>query len=148
MCNCRLRPLRNVQTPLKRFVVVPEGQNGSAMLGRACSAKHGGQLEKCLIASVSVVDIQTPVFGWQSEYDLDQRGCEMTAACAASAACVNAYGRNLTAAIRTQLCVPTFEPVAPAVGPFLFFVGPTTLSAFGTPTCVPVCAARCPRGYC
>ena len=75
----------DIFTPLKRFVVVPEGQNASAMLGRACKAKHSGQLEKCLIASVSAGNIQTPVFGWQSEYDLDQRGCEMTRACAASA---------------------------------------------------------------
>jgi hypothetical protein len=42
------------------------------------------------------------LFFW-SRYDHDQRGCEMTKACAASPSCINAYGANLTSAIHSQL---------------------------------------------
>ena len=76
-------------TPLKAFAVRPTGQNGSSMLAPWCRAQQRAlgeraQLEKCLIGSVVASRIETPLFGWQSEYDLDQRGCEMTKACAAS----------------------------------------------------------------
>jgi hypothetical protein len=82
-----------------------QGQNASAMLGRKCVLQNGptATLEKCLIASVIAADIETPLFGWQSQFDHDQRGCEMTPACAASASCINEYGRNLSSTIRSQL---------------------------------------------
>ena len=93
----------DIFTPLKRFVVEPAGQNATALLAPSCKARHAGQEEKCLIASVVAASIQTPIFSWQSEYDHDQRGCEMTPQCAAEASCVNAYGRNLSSTLIAQL---------------------------------------------
>jgi hypothetical protein len=39
----------------------------------------------------------------RSRYDHDQRGCEMTPQCAASAGCINRYGANLSSTLLTQL---------------------------------------------
>ena len=57
--------------------------------------------------------VATPVFAWQSEHDVDQRSCEMNKTCSSSAACVNSYGDNLTAALRSELLA------APRNGAFL-----------------------------
>lgn len=87
-------------TPLKHYVVDPKGQNATALLSPEClETQPPSQLEKCLIASVVGKDIKTPIFAWQSEFDRDQRGCEMTKACAADPACINQYGRNLSGAV-------------------------------------------------
>lgn len=90
-------------TSLKKYVVDSTGQNATAMLSRSCLKRHSNEKEKCLIASVLVSDIQTPVFGWQSEFDSDQRDCEMTPRCAANEECVNGYGKNLTNAVMKWL---------------------------------------------
>jgi hypothetical protein len=90
-------------TSLKHFVVSAKGQNATALLNPACRAAHVGQEEKCLVASVVVSSVSTPIFAWQSQYDADQRGCEMTQACADSARCVNEYGTNLTSTLKTLL---------------------------------------------
>ena len=78
-------------------------QNATALLSDACKRLYIDQEEKCLVGSVVASLIRTPVFAWQSEYDHDQRGCEMTSACAANTTCVNAYGANLTNAVLSQL---------------------------------------------
>lgn len=83
-------------TPLKQFVVAAEGQNATAMLNKACVADNPGSEERCLIAAVSATYIETPIFAWESRYDTDHRGCEMTAECAQSGDCIRAYGQNLT----------------------------------------------------
>lgn len=82
----------DIFTPLKSFVVREDGGNATQMLAPWCLAAYQSQQEKCLIGSVVAAKLETPLFAWQSEYDHDQRGCEMTAACAKSAACINAYG--------------------------------------------------------
>lgn len=92
-----------VFTPLKQFVVAAEGQNATAMLNKACVADNAGTEERCLIAAVSATYIETPVFAWESRYDTDQRGCEMTAECAHSDDCIRAYGQNLTAEMQRTL---------------------------------------------
>ena len=90
-------------TPLKRFVVAAAGQNATGMLAPGCVARYGGEREKCLVAQAAARYLGTPCFVWQSRYDADQRACEMTAACAASAACVEAYGRDLASAVVREL---------------------------------------------
>eukprot|EP00928_Gymnodinium_smaydae_P020263 TRINITY_DN17835_c0_g5_i1.p1 TRINITY_DN17835_c0_g5~~TRINITY_DN17835_c0_g5_i1.p1 ORF type:complete len:443 (+),score=51.57 TRINITY_DN17835_c0_g5_i1:39-1367(+) len=81
-------------TPLKRFVI--DGQNGSGLLNEQCKRAHVGAEEKCLIGNIVANYIRTPLFAWQSRFDTDQRGCEMTRSCAESKSCVQAYGDNLT----------------------------------------------------
>jgi len=90
-------------TKLKRFVVSPNGQNATQLLNRACVAAFPGAMEKCLIAQRAVPFVQTPTFVWQSRYDMDQRSCELTAACAASRACIDAYASNLSRAIHAAI---------------------------------------------
>lgn len=90
-------------TPLKHFVVATEGQNATALLNKACVADNPDAKERCLIAAVSATYIETPIFAWESRYDTDHRGCEMTAECAQSGDCIRAYGQNLTAEIHRTL---------------------------------------------
>lgn len=90
-------------TAHKRFVVSPTGQNAQRLLSPACAAEFPQEKEKCLVAQRSAPFLQTPVFVWQSRFDLDQRSCELLPACAASPACVEAYARNMSDAIREQL---------------------------------------------
>jgi hypothetical protein len=90
-------------TSLKHYVVASDGHAATSMLGAACRAAHPSQLEKCLVASAAARFVATPICAWQSEHDVDQRGCEMNQTCAESAACVNEYGANLTSALRSQL---------------------------------------------
>ncbi|CAE8675217.1 unnamed protein product [Polarella glacialis] len=85
-------------TPLKRYVVVE--QQATRLLNTACTQAFEGAEEKCLIGSVVSAYLQTPIFAVQSRFDTDQRTCEMDESCAASPACVNEYGANLTAAIK------------------------------------------------
>ena len=94
---------RPIFTPLKRFVVLVSGHNATALLNGRCRDAHPWALEKCLVAQVSGFYLSTPLFAFQSRYDLDQRGCEMTRACAASTACISEYGANLTVAMHTWL---------------------------------------------
>jgi len=90
-------------TRLKRFVVSPAGQNATSLLKPECTAAFPSEKEKCLIAQRNAPFLKSPAFVWQSRYDLDQRSCELSPDCAASAACVDAYAHNLSSAIREQL---------------------------------------------
>lgn len=93
-------------TPLKAYVVSAAGQNATAMLRADCKSEHPGQEEKCLVASVVASMVETPLFAWQSAYDHDQRGCEMSPKCAQNRTCVNEYGANLTASVFSSLLQP------------------------------------------
>lgn len=88
-------------TPVKRFVV--EGQRATGLLSPACKAAHAGEEEKCLVGDVVAPYLATPLFAWQSRYDLDQRTCEMNRTCALSGDCVRAYGDQLTARLHECL---------------------------------------------
>jgi len=90
-------------TSRKRFVVSPAGQNATSLLSPGCTAAFPAEKEKCLIAQRNAPFLQLPTFVWQSRYDLDQRSCELSPDCAASAACVDAYAHELSSAIREQL---------------------------------------------
>jgi len=90
-------------TSKKKFVISTPGQNASGLLNEQCKRANPGNVQRCLVGSVSAKFIQTPLFAWTSAYDHDQRGCEMTKACAASNACINAYGKNLSLSIEAQL---------------------------------------------
>ena len=90
-------------THLKRFVVSDDGHNATRLLSSTCVAAFPGEKEKCLIAQRAAPFLQTPTYVWQSRYDLDQRSCEITPACAASTACVDAYAGNLSSAVHEQL---------------------------------------------
>ena len=96
-------------TKLKRFVVSPNGQNATQLLNRACLAAFPEAREKCLIAQRAVPFLHTPTFVWQSRYDVDQRSCELTPACAASRACIDAYADNLSHAIHTSIDVHNLQ---------------------------------------
>lgn len=88
-------------TSAKRYPVFE--QHGVAMLNKACRLKHVGEEEKCLIGEVVAPFLETPLFAWQSRYDLDQRSCEMNATCARSGACLEDYGARFTATLQRQL---------------------------------------------
>lgn len=88
-------------TPLKRFVV--DGQQGMGLLNAACKADNPGAEERCLVGDVVSPYLRTPLFAWQSRYDLDQRTCEMNETCALSSPCVRAYGARLTEQVRQRL---------------------------------------------
>merc|ERR1712048_506135 len=62
-----------------------------------------GAEERCLVGSVIASYLETPLFAWQSRYDVDQRGCEMTKECSRSTDCILAYGANLTAQVSKVL---------------------------------------------
>ena len=82
-------------TPLKRFVTSADGQNASGLLSGRCKLQNPNALERCLVAGASAIYLGTPLFAFQSRYDLDQRECEMPPSCAATSACINEYGGAL-----------------------------------------------------
>jgi len=92
---------RPIFTPLKRFVVV--GQNATGLLNTRCLADNTDAEERCLVGAVVAPYLSTPIFAWQSRYDEDQRGCEMSSSCAASVACVRAYGDDLAEQVNREL---------------------------------------------
>mmetsp|Transcript_65073 Transcript_65073/g.167785 ORF Transcript_65073/g.167785 Transcript_65073/m.167785 type:complete len:334 (+) Transcript_65073:282-1283(+) len=92
---------KHIFTPLKHFVV--KGQGGTWLLNKHCLKDNRGVEERCLIGSINAQYLKTPLFAWQSQYDTDQRTCEMTAECAKSRACVQAYGDELATALRHKL---------------------------------------------
>jgi len=94
-------------TPLKRFVTAPDGQNATALLSARCLRENPRAPERCLVAEASAAYLRTPLFGFQSRYDVDQRTCEMPPSCALSAPCVEAYGTNATRAMRRWLGAST-----------------------------------------
>lgn len=90
---------RPLFTPLKAFVVAEGGHNASSMLCAQCLRANVNSTEKCLVAEVNAFYLHTPLFAWQSRYDVDQRSCEMDAVCASSPSCVEGYGTDLTDAL-------------------------------------------------
>mmetsp|Transcript_37510 Transcript_37510/g.81476 ORF Transcript_37510/g.81476 Transcript_37510/m.81476 type:complete len:397 (+) Transcript_37510:135-1325(+) len=94
---------RQIFTPLKHFVVDPNGQNATSLLDPHCVHDYPGQAEKCLLGSVAGYYLTVPIFAWQSQYDTDQRSCEMTQECADSRKCVQAYGDDLAQTLHTVL---------------------------------------------
>ena len=91
-------------TPLKRYVV--KEMNGSHFLSARCKSDHFGVEEKCLVGSVASSYLQTPLFAFQSRFDLDQRSCEMEKWCSLSDRCIESYGRNLTRSMKRSLQHP------------------------------------------
>ena len=91
-------------TPLKRYVVAE--MNGSHFLSARCVRDYKGVEEKCLVGSVASSYLQTPLFAFQSRFDLDQRSCEMEKSCSNSPPCIESYGRNLTRSIQRTLQHP------------------------------------------
>ena len=85
-------------TPLKRYVVIR--QEATSLLNVGCATMHSDRLEKCLVGSVVAPFLRTPIFAFQSRFDLDQQSCEMDAACRASKGCIVDYAKNLTAALQ------------------------------------------------
>jgi hypothetical protein len=90
-------------TPLKAFVTSPAGQNATGMLSASCKRHNPSAPERCLVAQAAAGFLRTALFAFQSRYDLDQRTCEMSSACALSPECIEAYGRNSTSAMHTWL---------------------------------------------
>lgn len=90
-------------TPLKRFVVQLDGANATAVLNQECVSENPGEEERCFVGAVAATYLRTPLFAWQSRYDTDQRGCEMTPECAANTSCVEEYGQRLTWHLHTAL---------------------------------------------
>mmetsp|Transcript_74143 Transcript_74143/g.217576 ORF Transcript_74143/g.217576 Transcript_74143/m.217576 type:complete len:379 (+) Transcript_74143:106-1242(+) len=92
---------RSMFTPLKRFVVTE--QNATELLNKRCVEDNPGAEERCLISAVVSPYLSTPLFAWQSRYDADQRQCELPPGCARDAACVRAYGEDLSAQVSRNL---------------------------------------------
>ena len=91
-------------TPLKRYVVTEH--NGTGLLNQECVQNFPGAEEKCLIGSVISSYLKTPLFAFQSRFDADQQGCEMSHLCRWTAACVKEYAGNLSNSLEKTLQSP------------------------------------------
>ena len=86
----------------KKFVVAETGHNVSSMLSPQCTAAHQAATEHCLVAQYSAQYVRTPLFAFQSRYDLDQR-TNLDDTCKQSIACIEEYGQNLTRILRSWM---------------------------------------------
>jgi hypothetical protein len=86
----------------KKFVVAETGHNVSSLLSPQCTEAHQAAKEHCLVAQYSAQYVRTPLFAFQSRYDLDQRS-NLNDTCQASIACIEEYGQNLTRRMRTWI---------------------------------------------
>lgn len=80
--------------PKKKFVW--DTMNTASTLSQECLAMHVGEEWACLAGAVGANYVQHPVFMVQGRYDPVQLGGGAPAGCASSAACVNAYGANVS----------------------------------------------------
>eukprot|EP00928_Gymnodinium_smaydae_P020121 TRINITY_DN17775_c0_g2_i1.p1 TRINITY_DN17775_c0_g2~~TRINITY_DN17775_c0_g2_i1.p1 ORF type:complete len:401 (-),score=46.01 TRINITY_DN17775_c0_g2_i1:333-1535(-) len=80
-------------TRLKKFVI--EEQKATGMLSKTCLEDMHCAPWKCLLSSKSWKYLQTPLFAWQSRYDLDHLEYEMDVTCSKDDDCVNLYGKEI-----------------------------------------------------
>mmetsp|Transcript_35434 Transcript_35434/g.75533 ORF Transcript_35434/g.75533 Transcript_35434/m.75533 type:complete len:448 (+) Transcript_35434:207-1550(+) len=75
----------------KRYLVYPQGQNGTAMINASCLQRFADSPEKCLMGVISAGYCNTDLFLWQSRYDVNQEWD-----CWPNAQCYRDFGDNIT----------------------------------------------------